>query len=121
MINIFKSMFLFMVALLFGYAGAQGGPNIYGFPGLMYIAAIGFFIHCKFFDPRLRSIGIAEPIRHKMRLSIFIRFHGTARINFINTINFTSRLNACSRAVCHLRKHTFVTTKLHFYHLDASQ
>ena len=45
MINIFKSMFLFMVALLFGYAGAQGGPNIYGYPGLMYIAAIGFFIH----------------------------------------------------------------------------
>ena len=51
MINIFKSMFLFMVALLFGYAGAQGGPNIYGYPGLMYIAAIGFFIHWLIFIP----------------------------------------------------------------------
>ena len=51
MINIFTSMFLFMVALLFGYAGAQGGPNIYGFPGLMYIAAIGFFIHWLIFIP----------------------------------------------------------------------
>ena len=51
MINIFTSMFLFMVALLFGYAGAQGGPNIYGYPGLMYIAAIGFFIHWLIFIP----------------------------------------------------------------------
>tara|TARA_Y100001970_G_scaffold285893_1_gene406762 strand:- start:2189 stop:3046 length:858 start_codon:yes stop_codon:yes gene_type:complete len=51
MINIFISMFLFLIALLFGYAGAQGGPNIYGYPGLMYIAAIGFFIHWLIFIP----------------------------------------------------------------------
>ena len=51
MINIFTSMFLFMVALLFGYAGAQGGPNIFGYPGLMLIASVGFFIHWLIFIP----------------------------------------------------------------------
>ena len=51
MINIIISIFLFIVALLFGFSGAQGGPNICGYPGLMLVASMGFFIHWLIFIP----------------------------------------------------------------------
>ena len=51
MINILLSFGLFSIALLIGFAGSQGGPNIFGYPGLMLIASVGFFIHWLIFIP----------------------------------------------------------------------
>ena len=51
MINIIISILLLLVALLFGFSGAQGGPNIYGYPGLILIAVVGFVIHWIAFIP----------------------------------------------------------------------
>ena len=51
MVNIIKSIFIFSFALLIGYAGSQGGPNIFGYPGLMLIATVGFLIHWLVFIP----------------------------------------------------------------------
>jgi len=51
MINIFMSIFLFSFALLIGCAGSQGSANIYGYPGLMIIASVGFLIHWLVFIP----------------------------------------------------------------------
>tara|TARA_Y100000590_G_scaffold108722_4_gene123725 strand:- start:16943 stop:17797 length:855 start_codon:yes stop_codon:yes gene_type:complete len=51
MINILLSFFLFAIALIIGYAGSQGGPNIFSYPGLMLIASVGFFIHWLIFIP----------------------------------------------------------------------
>ena len=51
MVNIIKSIFIFSFALLTGYAGSQSGPNIFGYPGLMLIATVGFLIHWLVFIP----------------------------------------------------------------------
>jgi len=51
MINIIISIFLFSLALLIGYAGSLDGPSIFGYPGLMLIATVGFLIHWLVFIP----------------------------------------------------------------------
>lgn len=51
MINIIISIFLFLLALLIGYAGSLDGPSIFGYPGLMLIATVGFLIHWLVFIP----------------------------------------------------------------------
>jgi steroid 5-alpha reductase family enzyme len=51
MINIIISIFLFFLALLIGYAGSLDGPSIFGYPGLMLIATVGFLIHWLVFIP----------------------------------------------------------------------
>jgi len=51
MINIIISIFLFSLALLIGYAGSLDGPSIFGYPGLMLIATVGFLIHWLIFIP----------------------------------------------------------------------
>lgn len=49
--SILTSFALFAIALLIGYAGSQGGPNIFGYPSLMLIVSVGFFIHWLIFIP----------------------------------------------------------------------
>jgi len=51
MINIIISIFLFSLALLIGYSGSLDGPSIFGYPGLMLIATVGFLIHWLVFIP----------------------------------------------------------------------
>tara|TARA_Y100000588_G_scaffold390903_1_gene497785 strand:- start:61970 stop:62824 length:855 start_codon:yes stop_codon:yes gene_type:complete len=51
MINIIISIFLFSLALLIGHAGSLDGPSIFGYPGLMLIATVGFLIHWLVFIP----------------------------------------------------------------------
>jgi len=51
MINIIISIFLFSLALLIGYAGSLDGPSIFGYPGLMLIATVGFLIHWLVYIP----------------------------------------------------------------------
>lgn len=51
MINLIISILLFLFTMLIGYAGSQGGPSIFSYPGLMLIASVGFLIHWLVFIP----------------------------------------------------------------------
>ena len=49
--DLITSLIIIIIAAFFSWAGSQGAPDLFGFPGLVFLAAIGFIIHWIIFIP----------------------------------------------------------------------
>ena len=49
--DLIASLIIIIIAAFFSWAGSQGAPDLFGFPGLIFLAAIGFIIHWIIFIP----------------------------------------------------------------------
>jgi len=49
--DLITSLITIIIAIIFAWAGSQGTPDLFGFPGLIFLTALGFIIHWVIFIP----------------------------------------------------------------------